>query len=458
MIEKSSTTNHRGEFAGPPAVDVHRQPDMSIVVKDERPQSEDISSLNLKRYLNLMHKRRVLFALVAGAIIIAAIVISNIVPPVYEAQILVAVEGSILNDITKGLTTSPSSDARASALATMMTSRALISGVIRDLNLDMGGAQGSNIDDLIRSFQKRTNVRVELNSASMSNIDFFTVSFQDQDPRVARDYVNDLVWRYIEESLRYKREESEGANSLLVSQLNLLKVKIGKLDEEITVLKERDEAASMRKKQRAAVDDRLTELEKLQRRLDGLLVMYSPEYPEIIRVKAEIESIKAKTEQIPLKERGADDKEAASDVKARLAGLESERDVSRKIYNDLAAAFGISQVSAIAEKEEKTGRFRIVDPAILPLKPVSQKRTKIMFGGILAGIVGAFGLIVFLDIRDKSIKSVDAIKKLGFPVIVVPHIMDPHEAVRARLNDIYFYSCCGLFLLVAFLMIRKVFG
>jgi uncharacterized protein involved in exopolysaccharide biosynthesis len=435
---------------------------MSIVVKDERPrrtQAEEIPSLDLKRYLNLVRKRRVLFASVAAAIITAAFVISNIIPPVYQAQTLVAVEENVLDDITKGLTNSPSSDAKASALATMMKSRTLISKVISDLDLDVGRARGSDIEDLIKSIQLRTEVKVELNRARMSDIDFFTVSFQDRDPRIARDYVNALVGRYIEESLRFKREESKGANSVLMNQLNLLKVKIGKLDEEIIVLKERDEAALMGKKQSASVDDRLSELKKLQRKLDSLLAAYSPEYPEVIHVKAEIESLKAEMEQMPRGGASADHTAAASNVKARLAELESERDVSRKIYNDLAAAYGISQVSTQSGKDDKTGRFRIVDPAILPRKPVSQGRIKILFGGILAGIVGAFGLIVFLDSLDKSIKSVDAIKKLGFPVIVVPHIPDPYAAVKARRNDIYFYSCCGLFIsLLVVLMIRKVLG
>jgi hypothetical protein len=189
----------------------------------------------------------------------------------------------------------------------------------------------------------------------------------------------------------------------------------------------------------------------------------------VIKVKAEIETLKAKIKASPFKP-AADDGPvrqsagknkaapvAASDVKTRLAELERERDTNKRIYDELAAAYGISQVSTQAEIQDRAGRFRIVDPAILPFKPVSPNRIKIMLLGILAGIAGAFGLIVVLDSFNKSIKSVDALKKFGLPVIVVPHMLNPGELKKARRNNIFFYgfSCLFISLLVA-VLVREV--
>jgi hypothetical protein len=98
-----------------------------------------------------------------------------------------------------------------------------------------------------------------------------------------------------------------------------------------------------------------------------------------------------------------------------------------------------------------------VDPAILPFKPVSPNRIKIMLIGIFAGIAMAFGLIVFLDSFNKSIKSVDALKKFGLPVIVVPHMPDPGELKKARRNNIFFYGLSGLFIsLLVAVLVREV--
>jgi uncharacterized protein involved in exopolysaccharide biosynthesis len=459
-----------------------QQQGISIVVKDgsHRKTDAEAPALDIKRYLLLIRKRRTLFAVVAAAVITGAFIISHIIPPLYEARTLVSIEKNFLNDISKGLAVSTAVDSKVSALSTILNSRTLIYKVISDLDLEVNRKSEAEIENLIKSVQDRTEVKIEFNKVSRNNVDFFTVSFQDRDPKVARDYVNTLVGRYIEESLKYKREESSGANSFLLDQINLFKAKVGKLDEEIVRLREKEaEAASLKKKEEEAElmkknrivagDERVLELKKLQKRLDYLLVHYMNTYPEVNKVKADIEALKAEIKTKPYKppvddgpgrnpvEKNKAAPAPASDVKTRLAELERERETSNRIYDELAAAYGISQVSTQAEIQDRAGRFRIVDPAILPFKPVSPNRIKIMLIGIFAGIAMAFGLIVFLDSFNKSIKSVDALKKFGLPVIVVPHMPDPGELKKARRNNIFFYGLSGLFIsLLVAVLVREV--
>ncbi|HXY55780.1 MAG TPA: GNVR domain-containing protein [Nitrospirota bacterium] len=482
--EKSTVMNHKGEFASASSsIGRHQQPGMNIIVKDERPrgtQSGDITPLDLKRYLNLIRKRRVLFASLAAVVITAAFIISHVIPPLYEAKILVSIEKNFLNDISKGLAVSPSVDSKVSALSTVLNSRTLIYKVISDLDLEVNKKSEAEIEKLIKSVQNRTEVKIEFNKVSRNDVDFFTVSFQDRDPKIARDYVNTLIGRYIEESLRYKREESTGANSFLLDQINLFKAKAGKLDEEIVRLTEKEDQAELMKKKEdeaelmknnriIAGDERLVELKKLQKRLDYLLVHYTDTFPEVVKVKAEIETLKAKIKANPYKP-PVDDVAAKqskgttkaalmpdSNVKTRLAELERERDTNKRIYDELASAYGISQVSTQAEIQDRVGRFRIVDPAILPFKPVSPDRLKIMLIGIFIGLAGAFGFIIVLDSINKSVKSIDSLKKFGLPIIFVPHIPNPGELKRSRRDNIVFYGFSSLFvsLLVA-VLVREV--
>ena len=476
-----ATINHNVSLNAP------QQQGISIVVKDGGPRrtsAEQTQALDIKRYLLLVRKLRSLFAVVAAFIMSAAVVISYAIPPEYEAYTLVSVEKNFLSDIGKGITMASDVDAKASALFTIMTSRNIVSKVISDLDLDLGRAEGPEFENLVKRIQKKTEVKIEFNKASRNAIDFFTVSFRDRDPKVARDYVNTLVERYIEENLKYKRQESSGANSFLLSQINFIKAKINGLDGEIVLLKEKEAeiaeskieqskkkegTALLNENRPPAVDDRLLELKKLRRRLEYLVVHYTPDYPEVGKVKADIESLKAEIKASPWAPAGAHDPvsrsagknnanpTAASDVKTRLVELERERDTNKRIYDELSAAYGISQVSEQAEIQDKVGRFRIVDPAILPLKPISPNRIMIMLLGILAGIAGAFGLIVFLDISDKSVKSVGMLKNFGLPVLVVPHILNPEEIIKARRRNVFFYGLSGLFvvLLIA-IIVREV--
>ncbi len=460
-----------------------QQQGISIVVKEGGPRragAEQTQELDIKRYLLLVRKRRSLFAVVAAFIMSAAVVTSYVIPPVYEAQTIVSIEKNLLNDISKGLAMSPSMDTKVSPLATIMKSRTVIYKVISDLDLDLGRKNEADIESLIKSIQERTEVKLEFNKVSRGNIDFFTVSFQDRDPKVARDYVNTLVGKYIEENLRFNREASTGTNSFLLDQINLVKAKVNKLDGEIVLLMEKEaEIEQLKKKEEeialqnenrpSVADSRALELKKLKKRLDYLLVHYTPDYPEVTKVKADIESLKAEIKASPRDpasvngpvrrsaEKSNVNPTASSDVKTRLVELERERDTNKRIYDELSAAYGISQVSAQAEIQDKVGKFRIVDPAILPIKPVKPNRIMIMLLGILAGIAGAFSLIVLLDVSDKSVKSVGMLKNFGLPVLVVPHILTPGELKKVRINNVFFYGLSGLYvLLLAAVIVREV--
>lgn len=411
---------------------------------------EQTSELDIKRYLGLIGKRRYLFAAAAAVLISAVFAGSYVIPPVYEAKTIVSVEKSFLNDVIKNLAVTPSLDDKVNALATIMKSRTLVYKVINDLDLELSRKSEVEVEGLIKGFQGKTEIKIEFNKSGRKDIDFFTVSFSHRDPKIARDYVNTLVGRYIEENLGAKRESSAGANRFLLDQINLFKDKVGGLDGEIALL---------RKDPRIIKYDRLLDLQK---RLDELLVQYTDDHPEVMKVKAEIEALKSRAgtarttpagNEAPA--HGAVSPSGAS-AKNRLAALERERDTYKKIYEELAAAYGKSEVSTQAEIQDKAGTFRIVDPAVLPLKPASPIRIKIMLLGIVGGLGGAMGLLVLLDMADKSVKSIAPLKNFGIPVLaVIPHIQDPRSAVRTRRKDALLYGCSGLFIMLIVAVIAR---
>ncbi|MFO0752942.1 MAG: GNVR domain-containing protein [Thermodesulfovibrionales bacterium] len=198
----------------------------------------------------------------------------------------------------------------------------------------------------------------------------------------------------------------------------------------------------------------------LQRKLTDLLLTYTPNYPEVIRVRTEIETLKGQmaSGQAPLaSDAGAADGEVAllnpvfqqlreemtrADLelaaltakdeqlrrlmeskktylrsmpaeKKSLTDLEMARATTKNIYEELVARLGQAEVSKQMEVQDKASTFRIVDPAVLPMKPVSPDRVKIMLFGILAGLAGGFGLVVLLDSVDRSVKTVDSSNPSG---------------------------------------------
>jgi succinoglycan biosynthesis transport protein ExoP len=393
-----------------------------------RADVEQIQELDIKRYLRLILKRRYLFAITAAFIITTVVIYSHFIPPVYEANALVSIDKSFLNNALKNLAGTQSIDDKSAALSTIMTSRVMIVKVLSALGVDMQGMTQEEVEGRIKSTQNMTQLDF---SKSSGAVDFFTVSFRDKDPRYARDYVNKVVSMYIETNVGSKREDASDANTFLLDQINRQREKVDKLDAEVAVLK-KDENVLLYNK-----------FMELQKKLDDLLLQYTEHHPEVVKARTTIEMLKAKYFN-------SQNKLAYAETAARrLSSREHELEFSKKIYDELTVAYGKSQLSTRAELQDKEGSFKIVDPAVLHIIPVSPNRVKIILMGIIAGLAGAAGLIVLLDVIDDSIKSVDVIKSLGIPVLaIIPHIQDPHALIKSRRKDICFYTLSALYVVL----------
>jgi succinoglycan biosynthesis transport protein ExoP len=411
----------------------------------ETPQEFDI-----KKYTALLYKRRYVFVAVAAIITTIAVIISYVAPKIYEAKSTVLIERNYVNELMKGIGITTSVDDRLRAIEVVMKSRSLLVRVLGFLDPDLTKKSEAEVEKLVQQFKKRTEIKITM---AKSDMDMFTVSLKDGDPAFARDYVNLLIRMYIEEGQSHKRDETYGANKFLLGQIDLFKEKINTIERNI---------ARLRKERSVVAQERLP---VLQKRLNELLVQYTDNHPEVLKVKAEIETLKNRAKEnqqtldagktgskddatSPTREQGTEPSAAKQGEKIKLDELERERNAYQKIYQDLIAMQGRSEVSTHIETQDKTGTFKVLEPALLPIKPVSLSRVKIMLLGLFAGIGGGIGFIILLDSMDKSVKTVDALKAFGFPVLaIIPHIQNPADLLKTRRNDLFLYTAAGAYLL-----------
>ena len=235
----------------------------------------------------------------------------------------------------------------------------------------------------------------------------------------------------------------------------------------------------MRQITKKGSDPLQAKLTALQKRLDDLRSAYTDTFPEVVKVKGEIEEVKEqmkagnRVDYQPLdpQELAKIDSEIAAikmseeglrryissnqallrtipSAKAGLEKLELAKNNQKNIYDQLFARHGQSEVSKQMEVQDKSTTFRIVDPAIMPMKPTSPNRLKIMLMGIIGGIVGSFGVLLLLDQKDNSVKGVDSAKGFGLPVLaVIPHIQDPKELELQRKRNVRLYAAAGIYFL-----------
>ena len=166
--------------------------------------------------------------------------------------------------------------------------------------------------------------------------------------------------------------------------------------------------------------------------------MYTANHPEVIKINAEIDLVKELIRTVP--------SAIARDDKA-LMDLIRERDTIRKVYEDLLATLNKSEVSTQVEIQDKAGAFKILDPAIVPNKPISPDITQMLLLSVLAGAVSAAGLVIGIDLTDSSVKTVETLKKMGLPILaVIPSMKTAQETSAIRKKNIFFYTIGGLYL------------
>jgi uncharacterized protein involved in exopolysaccharide biosynthesis len=442
---------------------------------------EPSQELDIKRYLQLVYKKRYVFIIAAVSIITATVVAGYLLPPMYEAKTVVLIERNFIKQLIKDITVMPSLDERVKVLSLVMKSRSLLLKVIGDLDLDVDKKSQAEIEKMVRNFQDKTEIRIEINKANRKDMDSFAVLYQDRDPKRSMDYVNMLVRRYIEENLSATREEAYGANRFISEQIDFFKSKIDAVEGEIANYK-KDKGVATHRRIRA-----------LQRKVDDLSVQYTENHPEVIKAKAEIEALQDQLRQRSGNADPSRDADAGTSMSGtspqesgegqaatesalaalaaknerlkaviesqrallrtvpagnkKLPDLEHERDAYGKIYEELVASRGKSEVSTQVEVQNKSGTFRIVDAAVLPTKPIND-RVKMILLGIGGGFAGALLLVLLLDYLDDSVKTVDALRGLGVPVLaIIPSIQNVEELAERKKKDVLVYSAAGVYLL-----------
>jgi polysaccharide chain length determinant protein (PEP-CTERM system associated) len=211
---------------------------------------------------------------------------------------------------------------------------------------------------------------------------------------------------------------------------------------------------------------------------------YTENYPEVIRLKAQIEKLKrnikagdgsskSKTSSMssvnPLyqqvQQQIFDAEVEASSLQARKTNLEKrikereaslrdvpenrktlgvlvqERDSNKQIYQELLARMGQSEVSKQMEISDKAATFRIVDPALFPEAPVSPNMIRMLLLALAAGFGCGFGVIFLLDLLDTSIKNPQQLESAGIELIaIIPTIDNGLPKTKNRRRDLLTYA------------------
>src|SRR2546422_975252 len=213
----------------------------------------------------------------------------------------------------------------------------------------------------------------------------------------------------------------------------------------------------------------LKELSDKQAQLRAYRYHYSDVYPPLQRLVAEIAELQQRT--IPTLARALSSQLAArqSELGRQVDAASTDlRQIPRRTieegrlhrnaqlkeqtYTALQERFDQARLAAEATVPD----VRILDPAIVPQRPVKNTGPRLLFMGLLAGLgLGIVGAIV-LDRADPKVRYPEQVSRdLGLPILgAVPHLRakEPAEVVEAlrgvRLNLIHTYGSAPLLVTV----------
>lgn len=477
------------------------------------------------RYLRALHRHRYLFIVVSLVVMTAIGGISFTLPKKYSADTTVFIEKNVIDSLVQGIAVTPDINARIKVLRYALLSRDLVTKTLEDVGSDIFLKPISEQQSYINKLLERINLRVR-------GRDLFTLSLVDNDPVFAQKFVNTLVGKYVEENVTAKRDETYGANRFLKEQIETFKAKLEAAEDKIIEFRKKngiyfsvDEGATLanirelegqieaiglnedtlkgRKQQiqsqlkslpetidmvsETAEGGRLAEMET---RLNNLLLKYTDNYPEVIRLKSEIDALKQRLAKPNNTEKKSEKTRLTSlnplyqelqgrlfDIDAELSSLAArklnikrtiakrenelrevpaarkelgilvqERDSIRHVYDELLGRMSQSEVSKQMEIGNKAATFRIVDAAVLPEVPVSPNMLKMFLLAVVGGIGCGVGVIYLLENMDSKVRDVALFEPLGVDVLaVVPSIIDPHLAKRAWRKDLLVFFLAGAY-------------
>ncbi len=244
---------------------------------------------------------------------------------------------------------------------------------------------------------------------------------------------------------------------------------------------------------------------KMQARVRDLLLVYNEQYPTVVNLRAQIEELRKRQQEQPvaipeavsqrhnpvedpiyvdLKMRLnaaqsdlnallAEEKELTADIQANLEllrnypedkkalnDLERERAMQSSVYEQLLQRVGVSEVSKQMEVADKSTTFRIVDPAILPTKPVGTKRLLMMLLGVLGGVVCGLGAVYVAEHVDDTIKGTEPLRELGVTVLAeIPFIWIETDLRLMRKKDNLAFAFAGVCsLLIGAMLLHDFLG
>jgi polysaccharide chain length determinant protein (PEP-CTERM system associated) len=476
--------------------------------------------------LNEARRRRLALGIAFALIALAALTAGMLWPRKYVASTtILAQESSIITPLMEGAAAPTANKNRANMARDVIFSRKVMAKV-----LDAGGWMVTNPtpveqDRIAEGIKSRTQVQI-------LHDNLITITYSDNNARRTYEVARAFAQLFISESLASKQRESREAYEFINSQVEAYRAKLTDAEEKlkayrdanadarpgsetdtaarISQLRTQIESARMdmmeRRSQEGSLASQLTgesevstvqtqggllqaQLGEQQAQLNKLLLTYTDSYPDVVRLRHQIDDLKKQLAASDARQQAAqasgtptaldnnvtfnpayqqiktqlsEARAASAAAAARMSASESmlqselerstriansenvvaeltrDYNVNRDVYQDLLKRRENARVSMNLDAEQRGLTFLVQNPAVMPLQPTGLRFMHFGLAGMGLSITLPLGLLFALVWFDPRVRSVWQLEQaIGTPVLAtIPFYPTPADRRRDRMRNL----------------------
>lgn len=330
----------------------------------------DSNEQHLSDYLAILRRRKKQVLRTAAAIFALSVVLAFVIPPVYRSSATILIEQQeVPQDLVQSTVTGYANQRLQIIQQRVLTNASLLQ-IVQKFNLypqtEKSVAEDNKIVGKMRQGIKveplSANVTDPRSGASMMATISFTLSYDADSPEVAQQVAGELAKLFLNENVRMRTQQAESTSGFLSEEEERLGTHLAELEAKLAAFKERNTGrlpelmnlnmSQLERTQRELEDvERQTyNLEERKLLLQGQLATvepytgrsaggrlreaqtdylsamakYSPDHPDVVRARREIEALK--------KEAGVQD--GRDQIEAEYRKVRAELGAARETYGE----------------------------------------------------------------------------------------------------------------------------
>lgn len=174
-------------------------------------------------------------------------------------------------------------------------------------------------------------------------------------------------------------------------------------------------------------------------RTEGKLASH-PDNPAYIRLRTDLEAVMSEQRALQAQRKELAQKIAlyeqrvaqAPQVEKEYRAMKQDLDAAWIKHTELRAKEMEAQIAKTLEAQRKAERFALIEPPLLPEKPIAPNRFLIFLFGVLTAFAVALGVVVTGERFDKTIRGTGDIESLldAEPLAAIPYIATRQDTDR----------------------------